>query len=377
MGDSEAGLAAPLSVPTEPPRRRGPAVWGDGVLLLYALFIVYASLHPFYGWRIPEAPFWPSILPRYHTDFDDFINVAAYIPFGSLLASALARRHRSDLAAILAAAAAASACSMVMETAQWFLPGRVASVLDWACNTLGALAGALLSLSPPGRRFGQVMHRWRAGFFPVDGTVDAGLIIVLIWLVAQTNPSVPFFEAGNMINQLTASWNADPYNPLFLIPQVVGVGLNVCGFALFVSLLLKGRTPSLVIVAILAGGLFLKFLAAGLMLKAPLLGKWLGPAPVLGLVAGCLALLPLLKAGRRTRIHLAVLLVFAGGLMSKMTSIYDAFDETLRLFDWPYGQLANFASLTRYLNEIWPLLVLLYLFYLLYRRMKHPRDGLK
>ncbi len=60
--------------------------------------------------------------------------------------------------------------------------------------------------------------------------------------------------------------------------------------------------------------------------------------------------------------------------MSKMTSIYDAFDETLRLFDWPYGQLANFASLTRYLNEIWPLLVVLYLVYCF---TKLPREDLK
>ena len=47
--------------------------------------------------------------------------------------------------------------------------------------------------------------------------------------------------------------------------------------------------------------------------------------------------------------------------MAKITSIYGAFDETLRLFNWPYGQLVNFASLTRWMHETWPLLAVIFL----------------
>jgi hypothetical protein len=262
-----------------------------------------------------------------------------------------------------------------MEGVQLFLPTRVTSLLDWLPNTAGATVGALLCLNPVGLRLRAFVHGWRLRFFLASAAVDAGLILIVIWLLAQTNPSVPFFEAGNMINRLTASWRVNPYDPLFLIPQLVGIGLNVCGFALFVSVLVKTQVRSMLVVAVvLAMGLALKFTAAGLMLKAPLLENWLGPASVLGLGAGLVAALPLLAATRRLRVFLALLLVFAGGLMSKMASIYDAFDETLRLFDWHYGQLSNFASLTRSLSEVWPLLVLAFLAYCY---VKRPSEDLE
>ena len=213
------------------------------------------------------------------------------------------------------------------------------------------------------------MQEWRVRVFLADTNVDVGLVLILIWLLAQINPSVPFFEAGNMINRLTASWKVNPYAPLFLIPQIVGIGLNACGFALFVSVLLKTRVHSmLMVVIVLALGLSLKLVAAGLMLKAPLLENWLGPASVLGVGAGLGAALPLLTFTHRVRVFMALLLVFAGALMSKMASIYDAFNETLHVFSWSYGQLSNFASLTHYLHELWPLLALAFLAFCYVRR---------
>jgi VanZ family protein len=343
-------------------REAPPAkVWGNGAIAVYVLLIIYASLHPFLGWSERAEFSWHDLWPRYHTEFDDLINVAAYAPLGFLIASVLSRRRTKPLAFLLAVCCGC-ALSLSMETLQWFLPGRVASLLDWLCNTLGTTLGALLCLSSPGQRLRALVHDWRARFFLLGATVDAGLILILVWLLAQTNPSVPFFEAGNMVNRLTTSWQMNPYDPLLLIPQVVSVGFNVCGFALFVSILLYPQVRSvLMVLAILAAGLVLKFTAAGLMLKAPLMEQWLGPASVLGLIAGFAAALPLLHCARKVRLYLAVLVVFAGALMSKMASIYDAFDKTLRLFDWPYGQLSNFASLTRYLGEVWPFLALLFL----------------
>jgi len=40
---------------------------------------------------------------------------------------------------------------------------------------------------------------------------------------------------------------------------------------------------------------------------------------------------------------------------------YSALGDFLRLFSWPYGQLATFATLTRYLHEAWPVLALAWL----------------
>jgi len=100
------------------------------------------------------------------------------------------------------------------------------------------------------------------------------------------------------------------------------------------------------------------------MLKAPLLGSWLGPTSVLGLLAGYFLALLMLGAKERTRLFLALILVFAGGMMSKMAAIYDGSKAMLGVFDWPHGQIGVFASLTRWLNELWPIAALIYLAWL-------------
>ena len=343
-------------------------VWRTSVLLLCVALIVYASLYPFSGWQIPAVTSWQSLWSRYYAEFDVSINFLSYVPLGFLAAAAWSLRGSRTRAFVFALLCGAI-LSLLLEVLQLYLPTRVTSLIDWLANSAGTACGALLCLSPAGEKLRFSMQDWRARIFLADSTVEVGLVLILVWVLAQINPSVPFFEAGNMINRLTASWKVNPYDPLFLIPQIVGIGLNACGFALFVSVLLKTRVHSmLMVVIVLALGLSLKLIAAGLMLKAPLLENWLGPASVLGVGAGLGAALPLLAFTRRLRVFMALLLVFAGALMSKMASIYDAFNETLQLFSWPYGQLSNFASLTHYLHEIWPLLALAFLAFYFVRR---------
>ena len=80
--------------------------------------------------------------PRYYTGFDLATNVAAYLPFGFLCAAAM-RRHLATLPAWLLAALLGSALSLVLELLQSYLPNRVPSNLDLACNTAGASAGSV------------------------------------------------------------------------------------------------------------------------------------------------------------------------------------------------------------------------------------------
>ena len=359
-------MADPQDAP--PQRQAAGRLFGDGILALCILLIVYASLYPFEVWRAPSAMSWANLWSRYYAEFDVFLNFLSYVPLGFLVAAS--RRHRPGAGTTLAfTVACCAALSFAMEGLQLFLPTRVTSLLDWMANTIGAATGALLGQSPPGAKLRAQAINLRMNLCLTETAVDAGLLLLVIWLLAQINPSVPFFEAGNMVNRLTASWRINPYDPLFLIPQIVGVGLNVCGFALFISILLKSGVRAIYVVAIvLALGLGLKLIAAGLMLKAPLLENWLGPASVLGLALGLFAALPLFSLQRHVRVFIALLLVFAGGLMSKMASIYDGFDAMLRLFDWRHGQLSNFARLTRYLHEVWPLMVLAFLAYCYVRR---------
>jgi hypothetical protein len=121
-------------------------------------------------------------------------------------------------------------------------------------------------------------------------------------------------------------------------------------------------------------GFMAKVSMAALMLKAPQLIGWMSPGTVIGLSAGLALSIFLLPLTYRRRVLVATLLVFAGGLMAKMSSVYGAFGETLRLFDWPYGHLVNFASLTSWVHEVWPLAAIIYLA-ILFVKQQDPQEN--
>ena len=62
-----------------------PIVLARYLALAWCALIVYASLHPFSGWRstgISPWGFLPAAWPRYWTGFDLVANVAVYLPLG-------------------------------------------------------------------------------------------------------------------------------------------------------------------------------------------------------------------------------------------------------------------------------------------------------
>lgn len=127
--------------------------------LAYAVLIVYASLYPFANWRdvgLPVLSFLDAAWPRYWTVFDLVVNVLVYLPLGFLLTLALRglpTRCLPPIAALLFRAL----LSFCLETLQTWLPSRVPSNLDLACNALIAAIGAfLLALSCGARIFGRL-----------------------------------------------------------------------------------------------------------------------------------------------------------------------------------------------------------------------------
>ena len=338
---------------------------GRGALILYVLVIVYASLNPFIGWHRPES-FTLFTWPRYIASFDIVLNVLAYAPLGAL-AAAIWRRHmgrNGNIAlarwAWAMAVAAAAALSGALELLQAMLPGRVSSPLDWLANTGGAILGATAVTIAPGRVALARIEYWRHQVFAPGSHTDWGLLLLALWFFAQLNPAIPFFEAGNVLNpQLSSEKLPQPYDPLYLLPQAAGITFNVCGFALMVSLVLApGRRAWLTAALAIMFGFVAKVSMAALMLKAPQLIGWMGPGTVIGLTVGLMLSTFLLSLSYRWRVLAATLFVFAGGLMAKMSSVYG---EALRLFDWPYGHLINFASLTSWIHEVWPLAAFIYL----------------
>lgn len=336
---------------------------GRGALIAYTLAIAYASLNPFFGWRMPEA-FGLFSWPRYFSTFDIVLNVLAYVPLGGMLAGMQLRgpRRRDRTLhmghVLLRAVLAGFALSTLMESLQMLLPMRVSSSTDLIANTAGTFIGAAALVSRNGRAMLAKTLRWRHHYFARGDAVGWGLLLLAAWLFAQLNPVIPFFEAGYIAAPIdvTTTPVPTPYDPLVLLPQAVGITLNVCGFALYLSLLLHPARRTLInVLLILVLGFVAKFTTAALMLKAPQMVGWMGPATVIGLSAGLILFAYFSRINYRWRAFCTTLFIFAGGLMAKMASIYGGFDETLRLFSWPHGHLISFASLTRWVHETWPL----------------------
>ena len=350
---------------TEPPARVPGSRVGRGALFAYTLAIIYASLNPFFGWRAPET-FGLFAWPRYLNSFDIVLNMLAYLPLGGMIAAMQMRGPRrrdrtyDPPRVLIRALLAGFVLSVIMESLQTMLPVRVSSPVDLIANTTGTLIGASVLVTPWGRALLATGLHWRHRHFARGDESDWGLLLLAAWFFAQLNPVIPFFEAGHIANPFDVAASQTPYDPLILLPQAVGITLNVCGFALFLSLLLHPRKRlTLNVLLILALGFFTKVSTASLMLKAPQMVGWLSPATIIGLSAGLLLFAYFSRIGYRWRAFCATLFIFAGGLMAKMASVYGAFDATLRLLNWPYGHLISFASLTRWVHEIWPLLAFL------------------
>jgi len=338
-----------------------------GSLAVWAALIAYASLYPFVPLRPPAADALGAFFarPRFVTDFDVWVNIAAYVPLGTL--ACLYFRQAGGVAKpILKAAALGAAFSFAMETCQLFIPNRIASIFDVLANAGGALAGALVFADPfyslAMRPLGELRER-----IVIPGAWgDAGLVLVMLWLIAQLNPALPFFGAGNILGD-------PPRADELAILQWSAVAMGICGFGLFVSALLQAETGTLrLTLVLLSVALWLKFMAASFMLQPHFAEGWVSVGRVVGLVVGVVALVPLRRLPRAGRIYLAIMLVLAAALFSKIFGAYSAIEELVRLFRWPYGQLASFATLTRFLHELWPFMALVFLIALFLRVRRSP-----
>ena len=282
-----------------------------------------------------------------------------------LLACLYFRRAHATKVAIVRAIAFSTAFSLTMELCQFFIPFRVANIADVVANGVGAAVGACAFIEPIHAAFTRPVGDARERIVIAGGWGDAGLMLVSLWLLAQLNPALPFFEAGDIGD-----------NPPSFVPGLVtsaAVALSVCGFGLFISALLnqpKGALRATLLLLTLA--LWFKFAMSSIMLKPHLTDDWLSEARMVGLAAGLVFFFPLRLLGRKVRIYAAILFLLAGALLAKIFGAYSTLGDFLRLFSWPYGQLATFATLTRTLHETWPVLAIGFLIALFIWRRDEP-----
>jgi VanZ family protein len=344
------------------PRTRLPHV----LAALYGVAIVYASLEPFSPWLPPPpgTPFFLFAATSRFVRYDALLNVLAYLPFGffvALLARGASTRRRVATATLIGAA-----MSFAMESLQMYIPPRVASPYDLATNTIGALLGGILATlvahSPRARRF---LYQARGRFFLPGHLGDIGLGLLLLWLVAQTNPGIPLFAVTfdpDTINPNGAA-SAGATDAAGVLVQAAGSAFQLLGVGLFVALLLRRRhRAGVLVVAMIVAALALKTFAAALMLRPAAWQAWLKSPTLAGIAIGAILLRLAFALPRPVQVALcavAVLSALGAPLLAPETL---AGRVPVSLFEWHYGQLLNYNGLTRTVLLAWPVMTAIWLF---------------
>jgi VanZ family protein len=341
----------------------GPSPLVRYLLLAYVLLVIYASLHPFSGWRDQGAgafAFLGGALPRYVTAFDLLTNFAAYLPLGFFALLALHPLLRG-VPALIVAGLAGSCLSLVLEALQTYLPSRIPSNLDLVTNSLGAFAGAGLAL-----RFGrgllgrgriqELRHRW----FLAGHQHDLGLVLLALWLFTQLNPETLLFGNGDLRNLLEQEPAALHPAEVFIQMEAVVAACNLIAIGLFQSCLTQDDQPlRRLLLALIAGALALKTIAVGVLLKAQNVFAWLTPGALIGLAAGAAVLLLAVALPRAARLALAGLLLMAATVLVNLAPENPYLANALQ--QWPQGYFLNFNGVTRLVSLAWPFVALFYL----------------
>ena len=169
---------------------------------LYAALIVYASLYPFAGWRVPGVGPLDFLIvwPRRWTSFDLVSNLFGYLPLGFLFFVALVRSGRLAGASAWTALAAGTLLSLAMETLQNYLPHRVSSNVDLILNALGTAFGVFIGLLLNGRggieRWQKVRDRWFVA------RSAGGLALFLLWPIGLLFPTAVPFGLGHVLGRV-------------------------------------------------------------------------------------------------------------------------------------------------------------------------------
>src|SRR5258708_13935647 len=170
------------------------------LFVAYVLLVVYASLHPFSGWRdrgMPPFAYVAAPFTRPMPVFDVVVNVIGYVPLGFLAALAAYPRLRGGGAFVFG-----FACSLfltfTLESLQLYLPSRTSSNLDLLANAAGGALGALAAVAGTrALRLEEGLLRLRERFMLPGRRIDLGLVLIGLWLLSQLNPETLLFGTGD------------------------------------------------------------------------------------------------------------------------------------------------------------------------------------
>jgi VanZ family protein len=344
-----------------PHHARGSILLARYLALAWLGLVVYGSLHPFSGWRdtgISPTAFLDGGWPRYWTVFDLAANVTVYLPLGfffTLALSSLPWRFTGLILAVILA----GATSFSLETIQTWLPSRVPSNLDLACNTLGGLLGALWAQHVGPRVLTRWAHLEQQLIAPVPHA-ELGLTLLGLWLLVPLSPETLLFGAGDL-RQALGLMGAVPFAAeSFVLIEASITAFNTIAVGLILRWLIAHTRWAYVIVPLfLLLGLAVRTLATAILIGPQEALIWVTPGAQMGLGIGILILALAIPLPATARLVLAAMALMAGTVLVNMAPPNPY--SLAALAAWRQGHFLNFNGLTRLVATLWPFLTLPFL----------------
>jgi VanZ family protein len=346
---------------------------------MYAALIVYASLYPFTGWRMPGVSVWAFVTrPWWHwwTWFDVIANLVGYLPLGALVFGALVRSGWTPARSLAAAIGAGALLSFAMEMSQNFLPQRVSSNVDLALNiagtSLGALVGLGIHLTGGVERWQAVRDRWF-----IDRSAG-GLALLVLWPVGLLFPGPVPFTFGPFWARLRdafADWLQDsavaPWFDPWLRPDDSGNALS--SGSEFMAIALGLLAPCLVAFTISRPGWRRIVLAVGAALTGLLsvtlstalnFGPqhslaWRTPPAEAALAAGLVVAAVLAWLPRRAAAGVGLIALAALVAIVAQAPADAYFAESLQA--WEQGRFIRFHGVAQWVGWLWPYVAMAWL----------------
>lgn len=341
---------------------------------VYAALIVYASLHPFAGWQqlgVSPLAWTTAPWPRWITPFDVASNIVAYAPLGALAVLALSPRWRVR-SAVLIATFGCGLLSAVLESAQTWLPHRVASNVDFIDNLAGAAIGAIAVAPFVARLLGDTRLRdLRRRWFAPEAS--RGLILIALWLAAQLYPQAMLFGIGRflepLIDTIEALAGADHLEAdsfVLFAPRDAALAETACsaaalaGACLLLLLQIRRDGPRMaLLVAFIAAALVTRSFANAVAFGFDNLASWATPGARLGVSTGVLLILAASYAPDRVQRLFAIGLLAGSLLIVNLMPENPYFSATLA--GWWQGPWINLNGLLQLLGAWWPVIALVHL----------------
>lgn len=331
----------------------------------YLLLVLYASLYPFSGWRLPNddaTRFLFAGWPSYVVASDVVLNILAYMPFGLLLALVWMGRVPRWVAAVLSVAAG-MLLSVSIEFAQAFLPTRISSAVDVLTNSIGMLAGAALACV-----FGErwllsgELRRLREAHYRPGARTDIAFLLLALWLLTQLNAEIWLFGNGDLRHLIPANFAVRYAADAYLLLEAGVAALNFAGVAFLTGAIARSFAAAAVSVAVLSGiALMLKTIASVALFVPGNPGLWLTPGSALGLVAGVALWLPLARISPARSMGAAVICFAAGLLLVNLAPENPYLVAALQVLQ--RGQFLPFNAMTGLLSSCWPFLAFAFFIY--------------